>query len=52
VLTVSDNGRGLGDITRSSGLRNMGDRAETLGGTFTVSSQPGAGTRLEWRVPL
>lgn len=52
LLTVSDNGRGIGDTTRSSGLRNMRERAEMLGGTFRVTSEPGAGTRLEWRVPL
>lgn len=52
LLTVSDNGRGIGDTTRSSGLRNMRERAEMLGGTFRVVSQPGAGTSLEWRVPL
>lgn len=52
LLTVSDNGRGLGEITRSSGLRNMGERAELLGGTFTATSQPGSGTRLEWRAPV
>lgn len=51
LLTVSDDGRGLGEITRSSGLRNMGERAELLGGAFAVTSQPGPGTRLEWRVP-
>jgi PAS domain S-box-containing protein len=51
VLLISDNGRGLGAPTRSSGLRNMRERAEVLGGTFTVTSEPGAGTRLEWRVP-
>lgn len=52
VLQVSDNGRGLGQPSRASGLANMRQRAETLGGTFQVTSQPGDGTRLEWRVPL
>ena len=52
VLEVSDNGRGLGEPARASGLRNMRERAEMLGGTFQATSQPGAGTRLEWRVPL
>jgi PAS domain S-box-containing protein len=60
VLQVIDNGCGLGESTRSSGLRNMRERAEALGGTFRVVSPPdgasgtttGTGTRLEWRVPL
>ncbi len=52
LLRVSDNGRGMGETTRASGLKNMRERAEMLGGTFTVTSEPGAGTRLEWRVPL
>ena len=52
ILEVTDNGRGIGDPTRSSGLRTMRERAELLGGTFGIVSQPGAGTRLEWRVPL
>lgn len=52
VLVISDNGRGLGNPSRSSGLRNMRDRAELLGGTFHAESQSGAGTRLEWRAPL
>ncbi|QWF77975.1 sensor histidine kinase [Amycolatopsis sp. CA-230715] len=52
VLRVSDNGRGLGTTTRSSGLRNMRERAQIHDGGFSITSEPGAGTRLEWRVPL
>jgi two-component system sensor histidine kinase DevS len=52
VLRVNDNGRGMGDVTRSSGLRNMRERAEILGGTFLVTSEQGIGTQLEWRIPL
>jgi PAS domain S-box-containing protein len=52
VLEVTDNGQGMGATTRRSGLRNLRDRAAALGGTFDVSSEPGAGTRLAWRVPL
>lgn len=51
VLRVSDNGRGLGEVTRRSGLRNMHERAQSLGGAFEIISQPGAGTQLEWRIP-
>ena len=52
VLEITDDGRGLGTPTRSSGLANMATRARALGGTFTVSSDGGAGTKLEWRVQL
>jgi len=34
------------------GLRSMRERAEMLGGTVHVDSEPGAGTRVELRVPL
>jgi len=52
VLQVTDNGRGVGEPSRSSGLRNIRERAELLGGTVAITSAPGSGTRLEWRVPL
>jgi len=51
TLLVTDNGRGIGETTRESGLRNMRDRAELLGGTFTATDGD-PGTRLEWRVPV
>jgi two-component system, NarL family, sensor histidine kinase DevS len=54
-LEIVDNGTGF-DRDRSAssglGLANMGNRAEKLHGSFTVASQPGAGTRLTWRVPI
>jgi signal transduction histidine kinase len=51
-LEVSDNGRGFGPTTRASGLANMRERAQALDGTCEVVSQPGAGTRIRWRIPL
>ena len=52
LLAVSDDGTGIGEVTRRSGLANMAGRAKALGGTFQVSSDSaGGGTRLEWRVP-
>ncbi len=51
-LTVSDNGVGVPAGGRRSGLRNMAERAEQLGGTFGISGSPGEGTTLVWRVPL
>jgi len=48
----NDNGRGLGTVTREGGLASMRERAQILGGTFHVASEPAAWTQLEWRVPL
>jgi len=51
ILTVSDDGTGIVDGVRHSGLRNMLERAESLGGTCDVRRQPQGGTVLSWRVP-
>jgi signal transduction histidine kinase len=52
VLLVRDNGVGLPETARRSGLGNLADRARELGGTFRVDPAAGGGTELEWRVPL
>jgi signal transduction histidine kinase len=52
VLTVRDDGRGFAPGGRESGLRNIRHRAETLGGTSVLRSEPGRGTELTWTVPL
>jgi PAS domain S-box-containing protein len=52
VITVTDNGVGMGATTRSSGLANMRARAEVRGGTMTVQDTEGGGTTMRWRVPL
>ena len=54
VLTVlvRDNGRGMGETSRRSGLANLADRAEQLGGKLRVSPADGGGTELEWKVPV
>ncbi|MEO6712419.1 MAG: GAF domain-containing protein [Mycobacteriales bacterium] len=52
VLTVSDDGCGIAEGSRESGLRNMRERAEVLGGTFQVRSGDDAGTVATWRVPV
>lgn len=51
VLCVADDGRGfdLGATERSSrrlGLTSMRERAEAVGGTLTIRTAPGAGTRV------
>ncbi|WP_327138645.1 hypothetical protein OG585_50705 (plasmid) [Streptomyces sp. NBC_01340] len=51
-LTVWDDGVGITPGGRRSGLRNMAERAEQLGGRFEVSSPEGGGTLPAWWVPL
>jgi signal transduction histidine kinase len=52
VLVVRDDGVGLRDVTRRSGLANLAERAEQLGGTLKVAAAGGGGTELHWQVPL
>jgi signal transduction histidine kinase len=52
ALVVQDNGTGIADTGRRSGLANLRHRAEALGGQLRLSQPQGGGTRLEWRVPL
>lgn len=51
LLRVADDGRGVGETGRSSGLANMRHRAEKLGGTLEVKTNEPHGTVLEWTVP-
>jgi signal transduction histidine kinase len=51
-LEVSDDGVGLGDTTRRSGLANLTERAVRRGGSLTVASTPNEGTQLRWQVAL
>ncbi|MBG0830126.1 GAF domain-containing protein [Planomonospora sp. ID67723] len=52
LLEVSDDGVGIPEGGRRSGLRNLADRAARLGGTFTAERAEGGGSRLRWQVPL
>jgi signal transduction histidine kinase len=52
TVRVTDDGVGIPEGGRRSGLRNLRIRAEKLGGEFTLTSGPdGSGTALTWRVP-
>jgi signal transduction histidine kinase len=51
-LTVRDNGKGIQDTARRSGLGNLEQRARKLGGSLSITTPPGGGTQLEWQVPL
>src|SRR5690606_34003764 len=52
TLTVTDDGVGLPEQGRRSGLRNLAERAESLGGSFEAARRPEGGTMLRWQVPL
>lgn len=55
VLTfgVEDNGRGYDPAStrRGSGLQNIEDRLDALGGSLTVVAAPGRGVRVEAALP-
>ena len=51
VLTITDDGVGIADDGRRSGLANMTERAESVGGSFAATSRPEGGTVAVWRVP-
>lgn len=54
VLIVADNGSGLDSAARDGGLgmMNMNYRAQFIGATLAVESQPGRGTRIALSLPL
>ena len=52
TLTVTDNGLGLPEEGRRSGLRNLDQRAQALGGGFSAGKGDTGGTVLVWRVPV
>ncbi|WP_246179205.1 GAF domain-containing sensor histidine kinase [Actinomadura decatromicini] len=52
TVRVRDNGVGIGEGGRRSGLRNMAERAEGLGGSCAAGPGPDGGTLIVWRVPL
>ncbi|MEX1045932.1 MAG: histidine kinase [Actinomycetota bacterium] len=53
IFSVEDDGAGFDPATQpmGSGLPNMRDRVEALGGSVGVTSAPGKGTRVSGRVP-
>ena len=52
TLVVRDNGTGMKRVEHRSGLANLAERAELLGGSLRTGAANGGGTELEWRVPL
>ncbi len=51
-LVVRDNGSGIREVARRSGLKNLAERAASLGGSLRIGTTDGGGTELDWRVPL
>ncbi|MGW0497656.1 GAF domain-containing protein [Streptomyces sp. NPDC003007] len=51
-LTVTDNGVGVPEGGRRSGLANMAERARKLGGDMELAGRDGGGTRLRWHAPV
>jgi signal transduction histidine kinase len=54
LLRVSDDGGGFdpsGSFPGHLGLRSMRERAERLGGTVSIESAPGNGTRISAQIP-
>jgi two-component system, NarL family, sensor histidine kinase DevS len=51
TLTVEDDGRGIPSSASFSGLANITERAQLRGGTCTIETRPGGGTRVVWSVP-
>jgi len=58
AVVIADDGQGFttgsqrNGTARPLGLTSMRERVETLGGTFQVQSQPGAGTQVTATLPL
>jgi signal transduction histidine kinase len=52
TVEVADDGVGGTDAGSGTGLRGLADRIEALGGTLSVESPAGRGTRLVAEIPL
>jgi signal transduction histidine kinase len=50
-VTVADDGSGGASASRGTGLRGLADRIDALGGTLTIESPPGSGTRVLVELP-
>ena len=54
MLTLTDDGKGFDPTLLSTGygLRGMRERAEALGGSFAIQSQPNGGSSVQVNLPL
>ncbi len=51
LIEVSDDGVGGAEPTRGGGLQGLEDRTAAIGGTISIKSPLGAGTRLVAEIP-
>ncbi|TDW92232.1 GAF domain-containing protein [Kribbella sp. VKM Ac-2566] len=51
LARITDNGIGIGPSTRRSGLRNLTERAQALGGTVRITTNDPHGTVIELQAP-
>jgi signal transduction histidine kinase len=51
-FSVEDNGPGFDAALPGTGSATMHHRVEALGGSLTINSSPGVGTRVEGRIPI
>ena len=51
VVAIADDGRGGAQVGDGTSLAGLADRLAALGGTLSLASEPGAGTRLVARMP-
>ena len=52
LISIVDDGIGGASIDDGSGLRGLADRASALGGSLSVDSPAGTGTRLTVDLPI
>jgi signal transduction histidine kinase len=54
AFAVEDDGAGFDRVAtpRGSGLQNMADRLEAVGGSLEIESTPGAGTTVSGQIPV
>ncbi len=54
VIEIDDDGSGFAvdSVSPGMGMGNLADRAESLGGSLEVNSQPGSGTTVRVQVPV
>jgi len=50
-VQIDDDGVGLGEVTRRSGLANLVDRAKARSGHCEITHRQPSGTRIDWSVP-
>ncbi|MGI8966928.1 MAG: sensor histidine kinase [Limisphaerales bacterium] len=55
LISIEDDGKGFSTengVSFGNGLRNMKQRMENIGGTFSISTAPGKGTRIDLEVQI